>query len=159
MLWCSILKSVKSNLFDAAKRYFHTNQQLQGPITGAIAYWVVKGGSYLGIAVAAGAAISTGVPAIAASTGLGAGVITVVGYLASAGTEMAIAVAAGTGTTGTLTIGTLAATAVGSGATTGATTVVSTAMMSGSGSVGIVAGIETASTAVGTFFTCLPFLP
>lgn len=154
-----------------------------GPVLGAAAYWVTKSLCYavgltaVGVTVAAGGAavVATGgtaAPVLASATTLAGGAVTTaVGTTAiAAGTGAAIATTTGvvtvTAATGGLVVGAAGATAavatgmagMAGGAAIGVAAVETTAAVvtSAGGIAATVAGIESVSLAVGTFFGMLP---
>lgn len=133
-----------------------------GPISGAIAYWLTKSLCWGGVVTAATAAtggmIAAGIATGGAAVGASAGAIATVTGTATAAAGAGIAMAGGgaAGAVGaTIAAGGMAATAGGITAATTATAAGATAV----GAAGLVASIETASTAAGFFFTIIPWLP
>jgi len=118
-----------------------------GPVSGFVAYWVTKVFCY----GTAAAALTTATVGTCGAAGAVAG-----GAAAAAGAGAAAAIGSGTAATvagigGAMVAGGSAAAAGGAAVATGA--------VLASGVSTAVAAVETGSTAVGLFFTAIPFLP
>ncbi len=135
-----------------------------GPILGVIAYWVTKSLCY-GTAIAATTTIAVGTAGTGVALVTGGAAVIAGGTVATAGlaTATAIGTTAGVITGGAVTAGTVATTAgivAGGCATAGlgtqAALVTVGVVTSAGGIAATIAGVETASVAVGTFFGMLP---
>lgn len=137
-----------------------------GPLLGTIAYWVTKTACYtVGFAAVSGAVITTGGTAVGLATGsaaaLGGGVLTTaaVATTSAAAIGTTAGVVVGTAGVGAAIGGTAAVVggAVGATAVAGKAAVVTAAAVTSAGGVaGAIAGVESVSLAVGTFFGMLP---
>ena len=116
-----------------------------GPICGAIGYWGVKIGSYVGIC----AGTTVAVAAVAGTLPVSGPIIGGLGGATTAG----LAIAAPLGSTATI----VAATAAGTGTATG---VAIGAGLQASATIAATAvAVESASTSVGLFLLAIPFIP
>lgn len=135
-----------------------------GPIAASIGYWATKALAYGGLAAGATVAtVATGgavgaVGAVAMGSVGATGTIAGAAAVAGAGAATVGGAVAGAGATAAVAAGVVGEAIVGYGAAATAASV-GTSAVGAVGAAGVVAGIESGATAVGTFLLCCPFLP